>query len=337
MQVSKDTRQRDLAYLPIFHRNHDKSLAIVNTTSRSTMAQNLTITTRSGPRSITPDPDADLTLPRLLCLHGGGVNATIFRAQMRAFLSHPILSKRFRFVFVEAPFYCDEGIGVHPVYSDWGPFRRWSRWLASHDTIDAGACQHEILYAIEQGMRADEGTGEYVGVLGFSQGAKVACSLLLKQQLDESAGSDSNEMLGRLKFGIILAGRAPLLALSEEMEEMKFLQSAAGLPDEADMDAIFDAPENKLRLPTVHIHGLKDEGLVLHRRCVEDYCAAGTTTVVEWDGPHRIPIKKVDVERVVEAILQIANEYDIYAILASCSTRKKIRPKHNIADPWPVC
>lgn len=169
------------------------------------------------------------------------------------------------------------------------------------------------MYAIEQGMKADEGDGEYVGVLGFSQGAKVACSLLLKQQLDEAAGTVAadKEVLGKFRFGIILAGRAPLLALSEEMEEMKFLQSAGGLPDEADMDAIFDAPECKLRLPTVHVHGLKDEGLSLHRRCVEDYCAAGTTTVVEWDGPHRIPLKKVDVDRVVDAITTIADEYGV--------------------------
>lgn len=266
----------------------------------------------SASRSATPDPSTTLGLPRILCLHGGGVNATIFRSQMRAFLTHPQLATRFRFVFVEAPFFCDEGIGVYPVYSSWGPFRRWSRWLPSHETIDASTCMHEILYAIKQGMKADEGTGEFVAVLGFSQGAKVACSLLLKQQLDEANGTeDKVSPLGNFRFGVILAGRAPLLALNEEMEAMKFLQSAAGLPDEADMDAIYDSPEHKLRLPTVHVHGLRDEGLHLHRRCVEDYCAAGTTTLVEWDGPHRIPIKKIDVEKVVDALVATADEYDV--------------------------
>lgn len=161
-------------------------------------------------------------------------------------------------------------------------------------------------------MKGDEGTGEWVGVLGFSQGAKVACSLLLKQQLDEVSKSvDPNSPLGRFRFGVIMAGRAPLLALNEEMEAQKFLQSAAGLPDEADMDAIYDAPEWKLRLPTVHVHGLKDEGLHLHRRCVEDYCAAATTNVVEWDGPHRVPIKRSDVDRVVQAIVAMADEYEV--------------------------
>ena len=73
----------------------------------------------------------DLSLPRILCLHGGGVTGAIFRAQFRSFLR--ALDTRFRFVFVDAPFLCDEGVGVAPVYSDWGPFRRWFRWLPAHD------------------------------------------------------------------------------------------------------------------------------------------------------------------------------------------------------------
>lgn len=271
--------------------------------SLTASAANTGVSGSNTPRPTTPDPTATLHLPRILCLHGGGVNASIFRAQLRSFLSHPLLAPRFRFVFVEAPFFCDEGIGVHPVYSDWGPFRRWSRWVPTHPEIDAATCMHEILYAISQAMEADEGTGEYVAVLGFSQGAKVACSLLLKQQLEGANGP--------WRFGIILAGRAPLLALNEEMEEFKWLQSAAGLPDEADMDAIYEMPECKLMLPTVHVHGLKDEGLELHRRCVDDYCAAGTTTLVEWDGPHRIPLKRMDVDRVVAAIVEVADEYGV--------------------------
>jgi hypothetical protein len=65
----------------------------------------------------------------------------------------------------------------------------------------------------------------------------------------------------------------------------------------------------RLMVPTVHVHGLKDEGLALHRRCVEEYCAPGTTVVVEWDGPHRVPIKKGDVQSVVDAIVGVGDEY----------------------------
>lgn len=152
-------------------------------------------------------------------------------------------------------------------------------------------------------MEDDTGSGEWAGVLGFSQGAKLAASMLYEQQLK---GKD-----GPWRFGIIFAGRAPLTALSEEGEGLDWLQSAGGLPDAADMDSILERPEMRLAIPTVHVHGLLDEGLGLHRRCVEDYCAPGMVTLVEWNGPHRLPLKRSDVDRVVEAVVEVADEYGI--------------------------
>jgi predicted esterase len=252
----------------------------------------------------TPDPDPTLSLPRILCIHGGGVNASIFRAQFRAFLSHPRLKDRYRFVFVDAPFFCDEGVGVHPVYSAWGPFRRWFRWLDSHPAIEPSACQYELEYTLERCMSSDEGTGEWVATLGFSQGAKLACSLLYEQQISERAE-------GPWKYAVILAGRAPLVSLCPEAEEFPWMQSAGGLADQADTESILERPDMKLRLPTLHVHGLKDEGLHLHRALVQNYCAPGTASLVEWDGPHRIPIKKSDVDRIVDAWIELADEYGV--------------------------
>jgi hypothetical protein len=256
----------------------------------------------------TSAPSTDLTLPRILCLHGGGVTAAIFRAQFRAFLSSP-LSQKFRFVFVDAPFYCEEGVGVVPVYADWGPFRRWFRWLDSHEEIDPETCRDEIAYALKSGMEVDEGTGEWVGMLGFSQGAKLAASLLYERQLRVDAKEE--EEGEKWQFAVMLAGRAPLVSLSAKSEGLPWMQSAGGIADGVDLDSINERPEMRLRLPTVHVHGMKDEGLHLHRKLVEDYCAPGSATLVEWDGPHRIPFKKVDVDRVVEAILDLCEEYGI--------------------------
>jgi len=248
-------------------------------------------------------PDPTLSLPRILCLHGGGVNAAIFKAQFRAFLNHDKLRHRYRFVFVDAPFFCDEGVGVHPVYSDWGPFRRWFRWLDSHPEIDPAACSYELEYTIERCMESDEGTGEWVGVLGFSQGAKLAASLLYEQQLQGKTGP--------WRYAVILAGRAPMVSLNEESEQLPWMQSAGGLADAADLDSIFERPDMKLKIPTLHVHGLKDEGLHLHKIMVEDYCAPGTATLIEWDGPHRIPIKKSDVDKIVDAWIDLADEYGV--------------------------
>lgn len=60
-----------------------------------------------------------------------------------------------------------------------------------------------------------------------------------------------------------------------------------------------------MRLPTVHVHGLKDPGLDLHRALLDDYCSE-EATLVEWDGGHRVPIKTKDVLPVVHAILDVA-------------------------------
>ncbi|KID61140.1 citrinin biosynthesis oxydoreductase CtnB, partial [Metarhizium hybridum] len=46
--------------------------------------------------------DDTLSLPRILCLHGGGVNGTVFRLQCRAIIAQ--LGHRFRFVFMDAPY-----------------------------------------------------------------------------------------------------------------------------------------------------------------------------------------------------------------------------------------
>ena len=262
------------------------------------------------------DPSPNLTtlhLPRILCLHGGGVNAMIFKSQLRSFLNHDKLINRYRFVFIDAPFICDEGVGVYPVYKDWGPFRRWSRWLKTHDDVDAKEC-HKLLWdCVEEGMEADDvlgADGEWVGVLGFSQGAKLASSLLYEQQLAQIRVGKEKPRTS-FKLGVIFAGRAPFLALGEESESFPWMQSAGGIAEGVDLESIDERPDLRLSVPTLHVHGLKDEGLELHRRCVEGYCAPGTAEVVEWDGPHRLPIKGTDVEKVLARWIELADEYGI--------------------------
>ncbi|EHK97152.1 hypothetical protein M7I_7106 [Glarea lozoyensis 74030] len=54
--------------------------------------------------------DRTLSLPRIMCLHGGGTNAKIFRMQCRALIAQ--LKSEFRFVFAEAPFISEAGPDV---------------------------------------------------------------------------------------------------------------------------------------------------------------------------------------------------------------------------------
>ena len=66
--------------------------------------------------------------------------------------------------------------------------------------------------------------------------------------------------------------------------------------------------EHVLGLPTVHVHGMRDKGLELHRQLLEQYCEDGSARLVEWDGDHRVPIKKKDVAAVVDQIRDVARE-----------------------------
>lgn len=164
-------------------------------------------------------------------------------------------------------------------------------------------------------MRDDDAlgaTGPYVAVLGFSQGAKIAASLLYRQQLREEHGLASPA--SGFRFAVLMAGRAPLVAFDAELVRSPAVIDAAQICEgftsfPAHWDpAVLQRGDHLLRRPTVHVHGLLDPGLPLHRGLLDLYCETGTTRLVEWQGAHRLPIKRLDVEPVVEQILAVARE-----------------------------
>ncbi|KAF2435831.1 hypothetical protein EJ08DRAFT_291299 [Tothia fuscella] len=255
--------------------------------------------------------DPTLHLPRILCLHGGGVTAEAFKLQSRALITK--LKPYFRLVYADGPFLCDPGPGILPVYADFAPFRRWLRWLPEHAEIDAESAVDEINYQIKQAMDGDTGDGadgEWVGLMGFSQGAKVSASLLFEQQCQEDVLGKGNAST-HWRFAILLAGRAPLVSLSEYSKGNKALVDAGEISEGFAHVEEGDG-KHKLRLPTLHVHGLEDPGLHLHRRLLEQYCEGGGATLVEWEGTHRVPIKGTDVQPIVDAIMDIARKTDVY-------------------------
>jgi hypothetical protein len=56
-----------------------------------------------------------------------------------------------------------------------------------------------------------------------------------------------------------------------------------------------------LRLPTIHLHGLQDPGIEIHRGLLH-CCLESNTRLVEWDGNHRMPVTTKDVSAVVAEI-----------------------------------
>jgi predicted esterase len=242
--------------------------------------------------------------PRLLCLHGGGTTGAIFRAQLRAFTT-PLSA--FRLVFADAPFLCDAGPGVLPVFADAAPFRRWLRWIpGAHPALDDDAARDEIWWQLREAMDGDDaagGTGDWVGLVGFSQGAKMAASLLYEAQWRAESGL--REPRPDWKFAILMAGRAPLVSLRAETDGTG-LQRAGEIYEAPRSVADGVGQHHTITRPTVHVHGLQDPGLPLHRKLLEDFCATEAASLVEWDGGHRVPIRSPDVKKVTEAILTAA-------------------------------
>ncbi|KAF1808969.1 citrinin biosynthesis oxidoreductase CtnB [Eremomyces bilateralis CBS 781.70] len=266
------------------------------------MAQNGT--TYIDPRV---NPESTKSFPRILCLHGGGTTAEIFRAQCRCLI--PPLNQHFRLVFADGPFICGAGPGIHPVYTSFGPqFRRWLGWLDSHPTVDDESAEDEIEYTLKTAIEEDDrlgGTGPWVGILGFSQGAKIAASLLFDRQVGKAKGIP-DPYGGDWKFAVIMAGRGPIVRLTKATRGIEGLQSAGKHDDGKDVELKGDA--HVLKMPTIHVHGVADAGIALHRRLLQKYCAPGTTTLIEWNGDHRIPIKTLDVEVVTRAIFDVARK-----------------------------
>ncbi|CEJ81465.1 hypothetical protein VHEMI01587 [[Torrubiella] hemipterigena] len=245
------------------------------------------------PLTATSEPSSTLHLPRILCLHGGGTNTRIFRAQCR--ILRAFLQPYVRLVFAEAPYASKPGPDVVCVYSDWGPFRSW---LPPPDTPlsteqDISNYTEDIDWCLQAAIEEDNltgATGEIIGLLGFSQGARMAASLLLRTQ--ENMAQHTGHCLPQFRFAVLLAGRGPFVQLHTPSESPRPRGRT---------------PQDRLllHLPTVHVHGLLDHGLPHHQELLGHLCAAGSTTLIEWDGGHRVPIKTKDVSVVVAAILDV--------------------------------
>jgi hypothetical protein len=262
--------------------------------------------------------DISLDLPRILCLHGGGTNSTIFRTQCRAISRQ--LASEFRLVFAEAPHLSQAGPDVLSVYASFGPFKRWIRWKPEHPTIHPDEAVRAIDSSLEDAMREDDeqgATGEWVAILGFSQGAKIAASILYRQQLREQYYGRSyfrQTNTPYFRFGVIMAGRAPFVALDRNLPTNPPLPDASQITDTSNKANRMsqELAGHCLHIPTVHVLGLKDPGLEMHRQLYRDFCDDDTKRLVEWDGDHRLPIKTKDVSLVTSQIRELAEETGVY-------------------------
>ncbi|KAF2119259.1 serine hydrolase-domain-containing protein [Lophiotrema nucula] len=108
---------------------------------------------------------------RILCLHGMGSNAAIFAQQTSSFRS--LLATDHEMVFLEAPNHCEPSPEVSGFYP--APYLCW---YDTPTTEKVAAAHKFVLNYIER-------RGPFDGVIGFSQGAALAASILLHHQLSK--------------------------------------------------------------------------------------------------------------------------------------------------------
>ena len=250
--------------------------------------------------------------PRILCLHGGGASAEIFEIQMRYFINS--LAHDFQFVFANGPWLSEMHEDLKPVYSDMGPCYRWANWSPFHPPFNDTSAIAEVESCLMKAMNNDEGKGEWVGLLGFSQGAALAFSILLENQLRLQQDPWARAFTGvNWRFGVIMAGRAPpysLNSITQKSQHYSSLTQASQGWEKALSSAPFP---NRLRTPTLHVHGLQDAAIEFHQDLLKYFTSPPHTKLVEWDGAHRIPFRNADAQETTEAMLEIANAQDMLA------------------------
>ncbi len=206
------------------------------------------------------------TLPTILCLHGHGTSAAIFEAQTRNIRYS--LRAQYKFVFVDAPYESEAGPGVYPVFTDAGPYYSWFS-QATNSSVSSKASELSDLSRYVEKALTKNGvkTSDIVAVMGFSQGTIVASLLLLQAQWRDARWAN-------LRFGILLSG-----ACRE--------------------DFVSAFRNQKLKLPTVHVHGLEDPYLHSSRMLQHEVYHEDSAKVFEFDGGHHIPKHPEELKKLI--------------------------------------
>lgn len=229
-------------------------------------------------------------LPKILCLHGSGTNIDIFQIQSRKLRGH--LKDHFRFVFVNAPFSSPPGPGVLPFFDSdddffaWIPRRRRSRKPIAR-RIDLGKEEKEANEGLERALlEIGEYDAPFVGVMGFSQGAGMAASLLLRAQQARNRGEES--YWSTLQFGILFNGTADCL-------EWQAHRSSQQLK------------EDLIRIPTVQVHGLVDPWLNNGRMMLDRFFDRDSVRLIEFNGGHHLIPDDDGTKKLAEAIKEVSS------------------------------
>jgi len=213
-------------------------------------------------------------LPAILCLHGSGVNQLIFKMQTSRLRN--VLSKNFDFVFLDGPVEAPAGAGILPTFEGAEPFYRWKK---TGDEIMEDDMDQETRTYLQKAIAKRD---DWVGVLGFSQGGRVAAGLLREQE--EATKEDMFEDGLGFKFGVFFM--TPALPMTELAHR-----------DVKDLEVI--------KTPSLHVVGMQDSWYDSSKSMYADYFFDKTAKLIELDIGHRLPTSDAETRNIANEILRM--------------------------------
>ncbi|KAE8154022.1 serine hydrolase FSH [Aspergillus avenaceus] len=271
-------------------------------------------------------------LPAILCLHGAGTNSSIFQLQARRIVA--TLQSSFRFIFIDAPFGSPPGPGVHPAFTDLGPFYRWhcdSNVIDEFDITleDVERERWQVRDLIASHIKSERATGGpgIVGVMAFSQGTRVATGLCLDKELSRG-----------IEFAILIGGTFPSLELTASTPSHDDGYESGGMiwfeydAYDKGLESLYRSPSSSsssltgssssptpstapssadgnewniypVNIPSIHVQGTADPWRSEGDRLRETYYNPDLTTVLKFRGRHQVPTGTPEANIIAESVI----------------------------------
>ncbi|GAT28019.1 hypothetical protein RIB2604_02500940 [Aspergillus luchuensis] len=263
---------------------------------------------------------------RFLCLHGIGSNAEVFNAQLSAIQA--ALGSQHEFVFVDGDIPSEAGPGrLTSLYSTneahlcTGVYGVAEGPYFSFFNLPTASQIYDAFELIDQALEDD---GPFDGIFGFSQGASVAASYLLRNQ-------DAHLPF---KCAVFFCATAPFNVESapfRSMDDGTFRDEATGeditaeiaanIPDLSDRKHFPSQGKSMIRpypsdgsiqipLPTVHVYG-RNDGYYPQSRNLVEMCQSFDREVLEHKGGHSIPWEQGMTSRIVDLLRRLVHAVDL--------------------------
>lgn len=221
----------------------------------------------------------------LLCLHGTGASAEIFRMQLARFRRD--FKDKFDFIFVDAPYPAAAGPGVLPTYAGAGPFRSWFDGNDADMGTRLDAITPVVKEAIDQwNATKDDPQAKIVGALSFSEGALVTVMLLWQQQRGLLS------WLPALEFAVLMC-----CFYHDEVGAWMLAEPATHGSDRA-----------RITVPTLHVIGKTDFCLARAKKLITNHYDTKDAITLEFPGGHHVPSRPEDCRKVITRMRMLASE-----------------------------